>query len=131
MQDFRSPEELVVIGDSRDMNFIRDNSVKVCVTSPPYFRNKTYETQYSTYEEYRSYLKQVWLQVFQKLSTKGLLFVNIGNSFDNQFKSHDIARDIEKCGFHLVQSVIWVKGHHSPVQGTIRLLRLCVFIWIF
>jgi site-specific DNA-methyltransferase (adenine-specific) len=127
----QDPEQLVVIGDSRNMNIVRDESVKVCVTSPPYFRNKSYETQYSTYAEYRKYLRQVWAEVFRKLKDSGLLFVNIGNSFDNQFKSHEIARDIEECGFHLVQSVIWVKGHHSPVQGNAHLNHLYEYIFIF
>jgi site-specific DNA-methyltransferase (adenine-specific) len=124
-------KHLVVIGDSREMSSVRDGSIKVCVTSPPYFRKKKYETQYSTYEEYRDYLKQVWIEVRRKLSNSGLLFVNIGNSFENQFKSHDIARDVLDCGFTLVQSVIWVKGHHSPVQGDRHLNHLYEYIFIF
>lgn len=124
-------EHLVVIGDSRKMDEVPDNSVKVCVTSPPYFRKKEYETQYSTYEEYRNYLGQVWKEVYKKLADSGILFVNIGNSFDNQFKSHEIARDVVDCGFNFVQSVIWVKGHHSPVQGEKHLNHLYEYIFIF
>lgn len=121
----------VVIGDSRNMFQIKDQSIKVCVTSPPYFRNKTYETQYETYEEYRTYLKQVWKEVKRVLRNDGILFVNIGDSFENQLKSHDIARDIVECGFHFVQTVIWVKGHHSPVQGDRHLNHLFEYIFIF
>ncbi len=124
-------KHIVVIGDSRKMKIVGNGSVRVCVTSPPYFRKKKYETQYSTYEEYRNYLIQVWNEVRKKLSNSGLLFVNIGNSFDNQFKSHDIASDICACGFNLVQSVIWVKGHHSPVQGNKHLNHLFEYIFIF
>jgi site-specific DNA-methyltransferase (adenine-specific) len=122
---------VVVIGDSRQMNHVRNKSIKVCVTSPPYFRKKKYETQYSTYGEYRDYLKQVWIEVRRKLADSGLLFVNIGNSFENQFKSHEIANDVLDCGFNLVQAVIWVKGHHSPVQGNKHLNHLYEFIFIF
>ena len=122
---------VVVIGDSRRMNRVRENSIKVCVTSPPYFRKKKYETQYSTYGEYRDYLKQVWIEVGKKLVDSGLLFVNIGNSLENQFKSHEIASDVINCGFKLVQSVIWVKGHHSPVQGVRHLNHLYEYIFIF
>jgi site-specific DNA-methyltransferase (adenine-specific) len=113
------------------MTHVPNNSVKICVTSPPYFRKKKYETQYSTYEEYRYYLKQVWNEVRKKISDSGLLFVNIGNSFDNQFKSHEIAVDVCQCGFNLVQPVIWVKGHHSPVQGDKHLNHLYEYIFIF
>ena len=124
-------KHFVVIGDGREMKLVRDKSIKICVTSPPYFRRKKYETQYSTYGEYRDYLKQVWVEVRRKLVDSGLLFVNIGNSLENQFKSHDIARDILDCGFTLVQSVIWVKGHHSPVQGYRHLNHLYEYIFIF
>lgn len=113
------------------MNLVQDSSVAVCVTSPPYFRKKKYETQYKTYEEYRRYLKQVWVEVQRKLKDSGLLFVNIGNSFDNQFKSFEIAKDVAECGFNLVQSVIWVKGHHSPVQGNKHLNHLYEYVFIF
>lgn len=123
--------QLVVIGDSRNMNLVRDNSIAVCVTSPPYFRKKKYEIQYSAYQEYRDYLKQVWREVQKKLKDSGLLFVNIGNSFDNQLKSAEIARDVTDCGFNLVQTVIWVKGHHSPVQGNKHLNHLYEFVFIF
>ena len=127
-----SEKHRVVIGDSRKMSLVGDESVKVCVTSPPYFRRKSYETQYKTYEEYREYLVSVWNECKRVLKNDGLLFVNIGDSFENQFKSHDIAKDIaERCGFNLVQTVVWVKGHHSPVQGTKHLNHLFEYIFIF
>ncbi|MDA4112130.1 MAG: site-specific DNA-methyltransferase [Thaumarchaeota archaeon] len=121
----------VIIGDSRKMSELASGSIQVCVTSPPYFRNKKYETQYSTYPEYRRYLIGIWKEVNRVLADSGLLFVNIGNSFDNQFKSHEVARDVVDLGFHFVQPVIWVKGHHSPVQGETHLNHLYEHIFIF
>ena len=122
----------MVIGDARRMSLVQDASVKVCVTSPPYFRRKSYETQYDTYEEYRKYLSPVWKECARVLRDDGLLFVNVGDSFENQFKSHEIARDLEKeGGFEILQAVIWVKGHHSPVQGTKHLNHLFEYIFIF
>lgn len=113
------------------MDDVLDNSVKVCITSPPYFRKKQYETQYSTYQEYRDYLIPVWREVRRKLSDSGLFFVNIGDSFDNQFKSHDIAGDVISSGFNLVQTIVWVKVQHSPVQGNKHLNHLYEYIFIF
>lgn len=121
----------VVIGDSRSMKIIASGSIQVCVTSPPYFRKKKYETQYSTYVDYRSYLKDVWEEVYRVLSETGILFVNIGNSFENQFKSFEVAKDVADCGFALIQPVIWVKGHHSPVQGSKHLNHLYEYIYLF
>ena len=122
---------LAVIGDSSKMKEVKSSSVKVCVTSPPYFRRKKYEIQYRSYSEYRDYLTQVWKEVYRVLSDDGLFFVNIGNSFDNQFKSFDVAHDLVDIGFNFVQPVIWVKGHHSPVQGKSHLNHLYEYIFIF
>jgi len=113
------------------MKALKSGSIQVCVTSPPYFRQKKYETQYSTYNEYRSYLREVWKEVYRVLSDTGILFVNIGNSFDNQFKAFEVAKDVTDCGFSLVQSVIWVKGHHSPIQGEKHLNHLYEYIFLF
>ena len=124
-------DQTVVIGDSRNMSLVRSDSIQVCVTSPPYFRKKKYETQYSTYEEYRSYLRETWKEVRRTLKDSGLLFVNIGNSFENQFKSSDIAKDVVDSSFFLVQPIIWVKGHHSPVQGSAHLNHLYEYIFLF
>ena len=122
---------LVIMGDSRSLSNVESSSVKVCVTSPPYFRKKDYETQYSTYEQYLDYLQDVWLEVRRVLKESGLLFVNIGDSFDNQFKSHDVARAIVDLGFNLVQTVIWVKGHYTPVQGDRHMNHLFEYVFVF
>lgn len=127
----REAKHLAVIGDSSNMVEVKTSTVKVCVTSPPYFRKKKYETQYRSYSEYRDYLKPVWKEVYRVLSNSGVFFVNIGNSFDNQFKSFDVAHDVIDCGFNFVQPVIWVKGHHSPVQGKNHLNHLYEYIFIF
>ncbi len=113
------------------MTEVASSSVKMCVTSPPYFRKKSYETQYSTYEQYMSYLNEVWVEVRRVLKDSGLLFVNIGDSFDNQFKSHEVAKSITDLGFKLVQTVIWTKGHYTPVQGNKHLNHLFEYIFVF
>ena len=80
----------------------------------------------------REYLSPVWKECSRVLRPDGLLFVNIGDSFENQWKSHEIARDVAReGGFDIVQTVIWVKGHHSPVQGTRHLNHLFEYIFIF
>jgi site-specific DNA-methyltransferase (adenine-specific) len=121
----------VVLGDSGQMTELGDGSVSVCVTSPPYFRRKKYEIQYETFDEYRAYLRKTWKEVHRVLGDTGLLFVNIGDSFDNPFKSHDVAKDIANVGFNPVQTAIWVKGHHSPVQGKKHLNHLFEYVFIF
>lgn len=127
----KGARHFAIIGDSRNMKEVKSSSVQICVTSPPYFMKKKYETQYDSYEDYRDYLKEIWMEVYRVLSDGGLFFVNIGNSFDNQFKAFDISHDIVTLGFNFVQTVIWVKGHHSPVQGKRHLNHLYEYVFIF
>lgn len=74
---------LVVLGDSRSMNKIEDESVHLVVTSPPYWRLKDYgETveigqASETYDEYMNSLCSVFEECVKKLIPDGKLIVNI------------------------------------------------------
>ncbi|MFX0055097.1 MAG: DNA-methyltransferase [Promethearchaeota archaeon] len=76
-------EHLVVIGDSRAMEHVKDASVHLVVTSPPYWRLKDYGNgveigQGSTsYEEYLSDICQVFKECVKKLVPDGKLIINI------------------------------------------------------
>jgi site-specific DNA-methyltransferase (adenine-specific) len=121
----------VIIGDSRRMVEVLDSCVKCIVTSPPYFTGQLYETQYANYYEYLEYLDGTWKECHRVLAKDGLMFVNVGNNSESQFKAHDIAERICDIGFHFVQTVIWVKNHMSPVQGSKHLNFLFEYIFIF
>ncbi|MFX1262968.1 MAG: DNA-methyltransferase [Promethearchaeota archaeon] len=76
-------EHLVVIGDSRAMDHVKDASVHLVVTSPPYWRLKDYGNgveigQGSTsYEEYLSEICLVFKECVKKLVPDGKLIINI------------------------------------------------------
>ncbi|MFW9911623.1 MAG: DNA-methyltransferase [Candidatus Thorarchaeota archaeon] len=76
-------EHLVVIGDSRAMNHVKNASVHLVVTSPPYWRLKDYGNEVeigqgsTSYEEYLSDICLVFKECVKKLVPDGKLIINI------------------------------------------------------
>jgi DNA modification methylase len=74
---------LVVIGDSRHMDLVPDESVHLVVTSPPYWQLKNYDSEHaigtssSTYDEYLESLFEVFTECVRTLAPDGKLIVNI------------------------------------------------------
>ena len=116
-------EHKIYIGDSRKINKIKDESVHLIITSPPYWQLKDYgvENQIGfndTYSEYINYLNLVWMECYRVLQ-KGCRFcVNIGDQFARsvyygRYKvipiRDEIIRFCETIGFDFMGSIIWQK----------------------
>ena len=77
----------IVIGDSRNMKYVNDNSVNLIVTSPPYFNAKEYSKDKSgkdlgninDYEVWKKEIKKVWKECFRVLQPGRKMFINIMN----------------------------------------------------
>jgi len=73
----------VIFGDSRHMDTIRDGSVHLVVTSPPYWHLKDYGEDVeigqgsTTFEEYMSSLCAVFEECVRKLAPDGKLIINV------------------------------------------------------
>ncbi len=135
----------IVIGDSRKMNEVRNNSVHLIVTSPPYFNAKEYSDDYSgkdlgninDYELWKKEIKKVWQECFRVLQPGRRLFINImnlplsnKNNNGNGFKTLNIVgHTVDMCndiGFIFKREIIWhktngVKAHFGtyPYPGGI------------
>lgn len=111
--------EPFVEGDARHMDSIRDNSVALVVTSPPYFAGKQYEEELeregvpSSYLEYLDMLRSVFAECARKLEPGGRIAVNVANLGRKPYRS--LSADV----IHILQDdlklllrgeVIWRKG---------------------
>lgn len=74
--------------DSRKMQEIKDNSIQLIITSPPYFDLKNYNEDNNhssdnqlgspiSYDDYIDGLNQVWTECIKKLSPDGKICINI------------------------------------------------------
>ncbi len=107
------------VGDARGMHAVRDNSVALVVTSPPYFAGKQYEEELeregvpSSYREYLQLLTDVFAECKRKLEPGGRIAVNVANLGRKPYRS--LSADVISIlqdDLHLLLrgEVIWRKG---------------------
>lgn len=113
----------IIIGDSRKMEEVQDESIHLIITSPPYWQLKDYGKGKQigfndTYEEYINNLNLVWNECHRVLHRGCRLCVNIGDQFARsvyygRYKVIPIRTEItkfcESAGFDYMGSIIWQK----------------------
>ncbi len=116
----------VIIGDSGDMKQIKDSSIDLIVTSPPYPMIEMWDNMFkqagaNTYEQMHDYLSQVWKESYRVLRKGGLMCINIGDAtrtVDHKFKLYPnhskVIENCEKIGFETLPYIIWKKPTNKP-----------------
>ncbi len=113
----------IIIGDSRWMKEVADESVHLIITSPPYWQLKDYGNErqigfHDTYEQYINNLNLVWKECHRVLHQGCRLCVNIGDQFARsvyygRYKIIPIRTEIikfcETIGFDYMGAIIWQK----------------------
>jgi site-specific DNA-methyltransferase (adenine-specific) len=121
----------IIIGDSRKMSELPDESVHLVVTSPPYWQLKDYgnENQLGFHDSYESYINNlnlVWKECFRVLHKGCRLCVNIGDQFARsvyygRYKVIPIRTEIikfcETLGMDYMGAVIWQKVTTTNTTG--------------
>lgn len=83
----------IFVGDARDMSKVRDKSVALVVTSPPYFTGKEYERALGkghvpgTYLEFLRMLRDVFAECVRVLEPGGRIAVNVANLGRKPYRS--------------------------------------------
>ena len=121
----------IIIGDSRRMQEVPDESVHLVITSPPYWQLKDYGSGNQigfddSYEEYINHLNLVWDEC-QRILHKGCrLCINIGDQFARsvyygRYKIIPIRTEIikfcENAGFDYMGAIIWQKVTTTHTTG--------------
>jgi site-specific DNA-methyltransferase (adenine-specific) len=113
----------VIVGDSRFMREVPDESVHLVITSPPYWQLKDYGSQEQigfndTYQEYTNNLNLVWMECLRVLHQGCRLCINIGDQFARsvyygRYKVIPIRTEIikfcEAAGFDYMGAIVWQK----------------------
>jgi modification methylase len=121
----------VVIGDSRNMAELKNNSVHLVITSPPYWQLKDYGSLdqigfNDSYENYINNLNLVWKECFRVLNDGCRLCINIGDQFARsvyygRYKIIPIRTEIikfcETIGFDYMGAIIWQKATTMNTTG--------------
>jgi DNA modification methylase len=113
----------IIIGDSRRMEELANESIHQIITSPPYWQLKDYGSDNQigfnhTYEEYINNLNLVWNECHRVLHKGCRLCINIGDQFARsvyygRYKIIPIRTEIikfcETIGFDYMGAIIWQK----------------------
>jgi DNA modification methylase len=113
----------IIIGDSRYMAEVTDESIHLVVTSPPYWQLKDYGSSSQigfdhSYEDYINNLNLVWNECHRVLHKGCRLCINIGDQFARsvyygRYKVIPIRTEIikfcETIGFDYLGAIIWQK----------------------
>ncbi len=121
----------IIIGDSRKMIEIKDETIDLIITSPPYWHIKDYgkigQIGYGqTLHEYLKDLFMVWKECFRVLKPGRRLCVNIGDQFARsviygRYKiiplHAEVTLQCEKIGFDYMGAIIWQKKTTMNTTG--------------
>lgn len=105
---------------SESMPELKDKSVQIIVTSPPYNVKKNYENGYDDNIDWESYsimLKKVFKESHRVLKNNGAMFVNIANNIKDPSKGVKILKMITDSGFYLMDTIMWLKKNPIPNTG--------------
>jgi len=110
---------------SEQMKEVEDNSIKLIITSPPYWNLKDYKKteQIGFREDYDTFNKRlttVWKECFRVLDVDGTMWINVNSRIvqDLVYLLHkDITDIVKEIGFKLIDILIWHKSSGIPVSG--------------
>ena len=121
----------ITIGDSRQMEEVKNEEIDLIVTSPPYWHIKDYgipgQIGYGqTLHEYLKDLYYVWRECYRVLRKGGRFCLNIGDQFARsiiygRYKVIPIHAEFvtqcEEIGFDFMGSIIWQKKTTMNTTG--------------
>jgi len=141
----------VFIKDASDMSELKDESVGLIVTSPPYWVSREYEKGI-TFKEHQKNLHKVFSECNRVLKPGGKICINFadihtfgtrdGGKPEMKLMGHEYQRILQEYGIRLIDEIIWRKGknwinnpqcsyHDKSKHAEWRMLRNTEKIYIF
>ncbi|MFW9831496.1 MAG: DNA-methyltransferase [Candidatus Thorarchaeota archaeon] len=141
----------LIIGDSRSMQEISDNTVHLIVTSPPYPMIELWDDMFidlgcHDFNEMHEYLAQVWKECYRTLVDGGIACINIGDALrkiDGNFQLYPnhakVTEHCEAIGFTSLPYILWKKPTKRPnaflgsgfIPPNAYITQDCEFILLF
>ena len=128
---FKVEDPTIHYKSSENMEEVKDNSIQLIVTSPPYGKIKDYGSKEQigfsdTFEEYFKRLKRVWSECHRILEPQCRLIINIGDQYLRTSEygryrilsiASQIITDCQALGFDFLGDIIWQKVSTTNTTG--------------
>jgi site-specific DNA-methyltransferase (adenine-specific) len=120
-------KHLVVIGDSRKMPEVKDNSTHLIVTSPPYYNVKDYGRDRANiggidcYEQYLIAMQEVFNECYRVLDKGRYVCINVSDVISSGEKypiPFHFVPMLERAGFKYRDDIIWKKPNGVGANAT-------------
>jgi DNA modification methylase len=116
-------KNLVIHGDTIDaMKLIKDESIQLTFTSPPYYNARDYSI-YASYEEYLAFLQKVFEQVYRITQEGRFVVVNTSpvivprvsraHSSRRYPIPYDMHHFMTQIGWEYIDDIVWLKPEAS------------------
>lgn len=113
---------MLICGDNlKSLRVIDSESVDLCITSPPYKTKDGYNAYHFT---------NVFEHIYRILKHNSLFFLNFGHLAEDKFRPFATCQLAMCHGFKLNDTIVWVKNHYKPIQGSRRVNNLTEFIFV-
>ena len=147
ISDFSSEKnkETIIINSDvyAGLDYLEDNSIQCAVTSPPYWGQRDYGFKgqignEKKYSEYIEKLEAIYRKLKEKLDSKGIFFLNIGDKYLSRYGNsklgmipYKLAKFMKDNGWILVDTIIWYKPNHMPGSYTNRFTSTYEPVFVF
>ena len=123
----------LIQGNSKSaLSHLPNESIHVCVTSPPYYNARDY-AQWETLEAYMGDMEQIFLEVWRVLQNHRACIINVADIIGMVKKQTYSTTKIPltslftqmmiKIGFEYVDMIIWDKGESESKRSVIGVVN--------
>ncbi len=113
----------IILGNSEQiLKTIPDNSLDICITSPPYKDEDRFDLVLQGI---------IFKEIYRVLKPNSLFFLNFGHLAENKLRPFQVVSMAVVYGcFKLNDTITWKKTQFSPIRGNTRLNNLTEFIFL-
>lgn len=121
-----------ICGDSRNMTEVKDESVHLVVTSPPYFNIKDYSEgsdqlgSLNNYQEFTEEIGKIWAECYKKLIPGGRMCIVVGDILQSRREAgrhrvlplhSKIQQQCLEIGFDCLAPILWAKIGNASLEA--------------
>ena len=111
------------------MKLLDDESIDLVVTSPPYFKQLSYESNFTSYLQFIEWCDVWGRETFRVLREGGYFFLNFANDKTNAIKSYEVLNVMLKY-YRLQDTIIWYRYNSQPVNTDRQLTPQYEFLFM-